>query len=161
MYIKLKQILSFYEYPLLWVAESEDHSLYLCEIIDDEPKLKYWCVPITDMYIDALQNGYVSLKQIFIREKKNLFVSEINNFNEYINVLKSVQDFEIPESWIPCDNSFLTEKKFYLENEISGNKLFSKKPLFKKTRPTHYSSPKIKIYNEIYPTQLYKNFISF
>lgn len=112
MYIKLKKIFSFYEIPLLWVAESEEHSLYLCEIIDDEPKLKYWCVPITDLYIDAFKNGYVSLKQIFILGMKKLFTCEINDFNEYVNVLEPVQEFEIPESWMPGDNSFLVEKKF-------------------------------------------------
>ena len=159
MYIKLKQILSFYEYPLLWVAESKDNSLYLCEIIDDDPKLKYWCVPITDTYINALQNGFISLKQIFIEKKKNLFVSEINDFNEYINTLKSVNDFEIPESWIPCDNSFLTEKKFY--DKIFENKSFSIKSTFEKIRSPNYSFPETKMYNEIYPTQIYRSLISF
>lgn len=124
--IKLKRVLTYFDIPLLFIAEDEIKQEYLCEIISDEDELEYWCTPISIIELEFLEQGFTSLKDIFLSHKNSIYHCVISDYNQFTNRIVKISSRQINPDWIPGDDSFLVQRpKYECKTTIKDNSNYS------------------------------------
>lgn len=112
--LKALEILDYYDYPLLFIAEDEQKKLFLCMLVNENDFLEYLIVESSVDNIEQLKHNKKDIRSIFEQPKDNTYYfaklnSETDQGFEVANISRQEICHYFPERGV-----FLSE-----ENSIS------------------------------------------
>ena len=78
--LKALEILDYYDYPLLFIAEDEQEKPFLCMLVDESDSLEYLIVRTSFDTIERLKHNEKDIRSIFEQPKDNAYyVAKLNS----------------------------------------------------------------------------------
>ncbi|WP_336298914.1 DUF6575 domain-containing protein [Saprospira sp. CCB-QB6] len=116
LYLKILDVLVYYDVPQVFTAKDLFQSKYICMIIEESPEIKYLGIKISnERYIKLLQ-GELDLRIIFekpeVKEWYDVICEEENLHN--FSATRHGWDM-IPESYLPDEGFFIEEESWVVE----------------------------------------------
>jgi hypothetical protein len=99
--LKNKEILVYYDEPVLSVFEDQENLLYLCLLVENS---KYLCAPISPSKLDDFKEDKIDLIDLY---KTNEFYLASVTDEEMIG--EPIDPSNIPKEWLPEKNFFLNK----------------------------------------------------
>ena len=109
--LKNKEILVYYDEPVLSIFEDQENLLYLCLLVEN---LKYLCVPVSPSKLDDFKNDKIDLIDLYKTDE--FYLASVSD-EEMIG--EPIDPSNIPNEWLP-------EKNFFLNKQTTPPDNFSK-----------------------------------
>ncbi|EMB20021.1 DUF6575 domain-containing protein [Treponema denticola] len=114
------EILDYYDYPLLFIAENDKKHKFLCMLIDETDFLKYLVVKSTASAIEKMKNNEKDIRSIFEHPEDNhYYYAKMNSKTNQWFSIKCWPKKEDVSQYFPERGVFLSEERDECLSDIS------------------------------------------
>lgn len=109
-YPEKKNIFVYYDTPLVYIIQDEHGNDYMVNCLDDTEHSIIWSYTVLEQsFKSKLLNQEISLRNLILNENVLTFIVEVYYEGPRKILVKRVKPSEIPEAWLPYDNSYLNQ----------------------------------------------------
>ncbi|MBF0538649.1 MAG: hypothetical protein HQL03_10400 [Nitrospirae bacterium] len=118
--VKLKDVLDYYDGPILLTVLDSADKKYICQLINRDAIFdEFFCVPISQYRLESFYFDQLDLRDICINpEKSNFYLLKVINYKEAMN-FESIAEEDILSEWYPDEGIKLTTYPAALDAIIS------------------------------------------
>lgn len=114
------EILDYYDYPLLFIAENDKKHKFLCMLIDETDFLGYLVVKSTTSAIEKMKNNEKDIRSIFEHPEDNhYYYAKMNSKTNQWFSIKCWSKKEDVSQYFPERGVFLSEERDECLSDIS------------------------------------------
>jgi len=102
MTVRLKNVLEYYDGPILMTVVDSVDTIYICQLIDRATEFdEFFCVPVSQSSLELFYLGRIDLRDIFIKPEKRYFsLVKVVNYEEPMD-FESIAEEDIASEWYP------------------------------------------------------------
>lgn len=120
MKLKSLEILDYYDYPLLFIAENDKKHKFLCMLVDETDFLEYLVVKSTASDIEKMKNNEKDIRSIFEHPEDNhYYYAKMNSKTSQWFSIKCWSKKEDVSQYFPERGVFLSEERDESLSDIS------------------------------------------
>jgi len=125
--VKLKNILDYYDGPILITVVDSVDTVYICQLIKRTSELdEFFCVPISQSRLELFYLGQIDLREIFKNPEIRFFsLVTVINYKEPMN-LEFIPEERISSKWYPDEGLKLATYPTELDASIIKESLIRK-----------------------------------